>query len=184
MVEPDSSQPPTASSCQPRGRPASSTAPHTDVEPNIRNVVQQEMQAFSTNLAASIKAVVDSAVTNALTNLAPMPDPAQPPTPAPFVGPAVNSILPVAGTSTAIPNVANTSSYTHNSTQPSVLMSASHNALQARIPQKLKDKIWSHEFIDLSVLLDPDTEPEYQLAVTQTLQGNGVLDMVPRLSTR
>jgi hypothetical protein len=54
-----------------------------------------------------------------------------------------------------------------NASLPPLYMGQNYLSLSARVPHKLKEKIWAHEFIDLGQLLEPDFEPSYQLSLSK-----------------
>ena len=184
VVEDDGSNHPSPVVAQQHDDPTSSvigTRPTANQDPggsHIRNVVQQEISSLQQSLASSIQSLVSSAVSQAMANFIPASSAPLQSVPQQVVGPAVTSIMP--GNNLAPPIISSTVTVATTSNNPAVLKSASHDALQARVPQKLKDKIWANEYIDLSVLLDPDAEPEYQLSFTPSTQGTAGVDMVPK----
>ena len=60
------------------------------------------------------------------------------------------------------------------------IIGANQVPLAAKVSTKLQAKIWAHEYVEFSSLLNPDMNMSYKLAVGQNSDGGTVLDMVPK----
>jgi hypothetical protein len=157
------------------------------IQAQIKATVQTELKEQFQNLENSLNDLVRRAIGSAVGALpataAPTPAPAAAASMASNTGPEVSNVqdenIIAAGTLDNI-NLASNAGAAKKSA-PNVLMSSTYNALQAKVPQKLKDKIWAGEYIDLASLLDPEAEVTYHLAMSKDPQStNCLFDMVPQ----